>query len=240
MKSLNQPQPIIVRRIIKKGKPHGGAWKVAFADFAVAMMAFFLVLWLNEAADDKQKQAMAGYFEDPIGFVEVGSPSVIDLGGAVCVTVVDDPNSIPISQPEIKLGERQAQDIVDQIEQRKLQALMKEIQQQISDSPTLREFSDQLKLDITDEGLRIQIVDKQGRPMFDSGSPDLKDYSRDLINELAPTISSAKNKIVVSGHTDARPFPGFAGYSNRELSSDRANAARRALTEGGLPEDRIS
>lgn len=240
MKQLNQPQPIIVRRIVKKGKPHGGAWKVAFADFAVAMMAFFLVLWLSESASPEQKEAISSYFEDPIGFTEGGSPSVIDLGGAVSIQVVDDPDAIPISQPEIKLEESQAQDIVDQVEHRKLYSLMNVILEQIERSPTLREYKDQLKLDITDEGLRIQIVDKQGRPMFDTGSAELKEYSREIINELAPTISRVDNRLVVSGHTDARPFPGFAGYSNWELSSDRANAARRALVEGGLPEDHIS
>ena len=237
---IEEQPPIIVRRVRKVHKGHGGAWKVAFADFATAMMAFFLVLWLGETTDDVQKAAIAGYFTDPIGFTEGGSPNVIDLGGSVTVKVVDGDTKTPEGQPDIVMEEQTVQDIAAQIEQRKLAALMKEIVDQIESSDKLKEFKDQLIIDITDEGLRIQIVDKSQRPMFDSGDDELKPYFEDILYELASTIVTVRNKVSISGHTDAAPFLGREEYSNWELSSDRANAARRALVEGGVPTSQLS
>lgn len=232
--------PIIVRRIKKHHKHHGGAWKVAFADFAVAMMAFFLVLWLSESTTKEQKEAIAGYFEDPAGFSAGGSPSAIDLGGAVSVTIQQAGEKPPGDQPEVRLREDTVESLAEQLERRRLEALKAELEQQIDANAKLSAFKDQLLLDITDEGLRIQIVDKSQRPMFDSGASELKFYSEDILSELALTIARVPNKISISGHTDATPFVGRFGYSNWELSADRANAARRALTEGGLPENRVA
>ncbi|WP_369602719.1 flagellar motor protein MotB [Hahella sp. SMD15-11] len=238
---MNEAQPpIIVRRIRKVVGHHGGAWKVAFADFATAMMAFFLVLWLSATASPEQKKAIEGYFRDPVGFTEGGSPSAIDLEGSVTVTVTDNKADIPEEQPPIIMEEETVQDIAAQIEQKKLEALKAEIEARIEADPKLSQFRDQLLLDITDEGLRIQIVDKSKRPMFDSGSAELHPYSENILRELAKVIGRVPNKISISGHTDATPFSGRAGFSNWELSAERANAARRALVEGGLPEDKIA
>ncbi len=235
----DQP-PIIVKRIRKSHKGHGGAWKVAFADFATAMMAFFLVLWLSASTSEAQKEAIAGYFTDPIGFEEGGSPNVIDLEGSVTVTVTENVADTPENQPEIVLEEKTIEDIASQVEQRRLESLMKDIIDQIENSEKLREFKDQLIIDITEEGLRIQIVDKRQRPMFDSGDAHLKPYFEDILYELARMIARVRNKVSISGHTDGAPYLGRADYSNWELSSDRANAARRALVEGGLPENRLA
>jgi chemotaxis protein MotB len=239
--SLSEEQPpIIVRRIKKSHKHHGGAWKVAFADFAVAMMAFFLVLWLSESASDEQKQAISGYFENPVGFADGGSPSVINLGGAVTVEISLDGDKLPDNQPTIQMSEKNVEDLAEQLEQRKLEALKKELDDQIEMNSKLRAFKDQLIIDITDEGLRIQIVDKSQRPMFDSGRSELKFYSETILFELAATIARVPNKLSISGHTDASLYLGRDNYSNWELSADRANAARRALLDGGLPEERIA
>ncbi|MBU6950059.1 MULTISPECIES: flagellar motor protein MotB [unclassified Hahella] len=237
---MEERPPIIVRRVRKGHHAHGGAWKVAFADFATAMMAFFLVLWLSEAATEDQKEAISGYFTDPIGFEQGGSPYVIDLEGSVTVTVTQDTAGKPQDQPEVRMREDTIQDLAAQLEQQKLTRLMQEIMTQIEKNPKLNAFKDQLLLDITDEGLRIQIVDKRQRPMFDSGRSELRPYFEEILFELAKSIAKVRNKISVSGHTDAQPFLGRDNYSNWELSADRANAARRALVEGGLPEGRMA
>lgn len=235
---MEDQQPIIVRRIKKYSSGHGGAWKVAFADFATAMMAFFLVLWLNASTTNEQKEAIQGYFKDPVGFVEGGSRTPIQLDGSD--SVVDSPEREQLKEDVIEFREEEIEELADTIENRKLQLLMNELQEKIDQSTTLREFKDQLILDITEEGLRIQIVDKSKRPMFDSGSSELKAYSENVLVELAGMISQVPNKISITGHTDAQPFIGRADYSNWELSADRANAARRALLEGGIVADQVS
>ncbi|WP_020407570.1 flagellar motor protein MotB [Hahella ganghwensis] len=237
---MEEQPPIIVRRVRKYHKGHGGAWKVAFADFATAMMAFFLVLWLSASTTKEQKEAVAGYFSDPVGFEEGGSPYVIDLEGSVTVTVTDDTAQTPETQPEVVMEEETIEDIATQVEQRRLEKLMDEILAEIDSSAKLKEFKDQLIIDITEEGLRIQIVDKRQRPMFDSGDSTLKPYFEDILYELAKLITRVRNKVSISGHTDGAPYLGRANYTNWELSSDRANAARRALVDGGLPENRLA
>ncbi|UZE96986.1 flagellar motor protein MotB [Alkalimarinus alittae] len=229
--------PIIVRKIVKKSGHHGGAWKVAFADFATAMMAFFLVLWLTATTSPEQKEAIEGYFKDPIGFVEGGSPNPIDLDGSASVV---RSSSADQQDADIQFEDEEITQLADTIEEERLQTLMMTLQDKIDQNKTLREFKDQLLLDITPEGLRIQIVDQSKRPMFDSGKSELKFYSEDLLIELGKTISQVPNKISLTGHTDALPFSGREGYSNWELSADRANAARRAVVAGGVDEEQIS
>ncbi|MDX5298506.1 MAG: flagellar motor protein MotB [Gammaproteobacteria bacterium] len=230
---MDTRQPIIVKRIKKVSGHHGGAWKVAFADFATAMMAFFMVLWLTAFTTPEERQSIEGYFKDPIGFIEGGSPSVIQLEGSAAIT---ETSSADQSDHRLKIDEEKIEELADTLEQRRMQELLQELQKQIDQSPTLREFKDQLLLDITDEGLRIQIVDRSRRPMFDSGRSELKYYSEDLLFELAKPLARVPNRISITGHTDATPLAGRAGYSNWELSAERANAARRALVDGGVPE----
>ncbi|MCG2582350.1 MAG: flagellar motor protein MotB [Marinobacter sp.] len=227
-----EEQPIIVKR--KKrvaGGHHGGSWKVAFADFATAMMAFFLVLWLTATASPEQKRAVEGYFKDPVGFTEGGSPNPVDLEGSASVV---KESTQDIERSDIQIEDQVVEELAETLEQRKMEELFQELQERIEQSETLQEFKDQLLIDITSEGLRIQIVDRSQRPMFDSGRAELKYYSQDILFELAKPLGAVSNKLSITGHTDATPFSGRPGYTNWELSADRANTARRALVAGGV------
>ncbi|WP_203141685.1 flagellar motor protein MotB [Marinobacter mangrovi] len=232
-----EEQPIIVKRVKKvSGGHHGGAWKVAFADFATAMMAFFMVLWLTMTATPEEKQAISGYFKDPVGYMDAASRNPIDLGGSASVV---DSTSEDVADSQIKLEDQTIEDMADTLEQKQMQQLFQDLKDQIESSETLQKFKDQLLIDITDEGLRIQIVDRSKRPMFDSGSARLKYYSQDILFELAKPLSEVNNKLSITGHTDATPFVGRPGYTNWELSADRANTARRALVAGGVRPEQI-
>jgi chemotaxis protein MotB len=142
--------------------------------------------------------------------------------------------------PDKPETEEQARERVAAAEHRKLETLMEELKEAVSKSQALEPFKDQLLLDITPDGIRIQIVDAQNRPMFDVGSARLRDYTQSILHELTPYLSSVPNRISITGHTDIRPYPGQGGYSNWELSADRANAARRALVVAGLPDEKIA
>ncbi|GHD53508.1 chemotaxis protein MotB [Marinobacter persicus] len=232
-----EEQPIIIKRKKKVvAGHHGGSWKVAFADFATAMMAFFLVMWLTATATPEQKLAVSSYFKDPVGFTEGGSPNPVDMGGSASV-VDETPQDEATNQ--IQLEDETVDELSETLEQRRMEELFQELNERIEQSETLQEFKDQLLIDITDEGLRIQIVDRSGRPMFDSGRDELKYYSQDILFELAKTLGSVNNKLSITGHTDATPFSGRPGYTNWELSADRANTARRALVAGGVRPEQI-
>jgi chemotaxis protein MotB len=225
----DKKQPIVVKKIKKGGGAHhGGAWKVAYADFVTAMMAFFLLMWLLGSTGAEDRQSISDFFQNPSAVQGPGgaSTSMIKLGGAL---EVPRGEGEPMRKPT---PEELAQDMQ---EAAKLDELMQKLKKQIENTPALAEFKDQLLLDITSEGLRIQIVDKKGRPMFALGSAVLKPYAAEILHELARTISEVPNHISISGHTDATVFSGERpNYSNWELSADRANAARRALRGGGM------
>jgi chemotaxis protein MotB len=244
-------RPIIILKRKKHvaAAHHGGAWKVAYADFVTAMMAFFLVMWLVTAVTKEQRAALFQYFKNPSmergesvkaapGQAGPGgaSTSVIDLGGGL-----DSPRTVSeelqdgLGQPETEPSEEQAREIAEAAEHRQLESLEQDLRAAIEKSQALAPFKDQLLLDITPEGLRIQIVDQQNRPMFDSGSSELKDYTTAILRELPAYLNTVPNRISISGHTDAKPYSSRGNnYTNWELSADRANAARRALTLGGL------
>ncbi len=238
---MDNSQPIIVKRISRKAAGHhGGSWKIAFADFAVAMMAFFLVMWLLSTATPEQLKMISGYFNDPIGFSEGGSPFAIDLGGTPTVAPErtlndrpDDASSSPFDQDEINA-------LAESAERRELDLLLQELQNKIDTDPVLQRFKDQILLEITQDGLRIQIVDAENRPMFASGSPALQSYFEEILLGLSDVIVRVPKKISIGGHTDAQPFAGRRGYGNWELSSERANAARRTLQVAGYPESQIA
>lgn len=232
-----EDRPIIIKRVKKVKGHHGGAWKVAFADFATAMMAFFLVLWLTAGTSPEVREAVEGYFKDPVGFTEGGSANPIDLGGSPSI----EPAAAAEEDSEkMQVVKETVNEVADNVELRQMEQILADVKKQIEQSETLREFRDQLLLDITEEGLRIQIVDRSNRPMFDSGSAQLKYYSEDILFELAKPLSRVPNKISITGHTDSTPFPGKAGYSNWELSADRANTARRALVAGAVGEKQVA
>lgn len=249
---MDNNQPIIVKRVKRYAAGHhGGGWKIAFADFATAMMAFFLVLWLLSSATPEQKKAISGYFQDPIGFTESASPYVIDLGGTPTpapdktlnpqIQAQPEADETRISpQDEAKVNAEQAENIAEKVEKERLELLLQELQNKVDENPTLKRFKDQILFEITQDGLRIQIVDSDNRPMFDLGSAHLQPYFEDILLALAETIKQVPNKISISGHTDAKPYAGNGEFGNWELSANRANAARRALEAGGYPEEQIA
>lgn len=227
-------QTIIVKRIKKAGHGHhGGAWKVAFADFVTAMMAFFLLLWLLAATTKEEQAGLAEYFSPTTTGMADGDGvkiSVVDLGGGQEISEGDNAQEDTAKSTEEAL----------QREQERLESLMEELKKAIETSQALKPFKDQLLLDITPEGLRIQIVDKENRPMFDSGSAELKSYTKEILHELAKTINTVPNRISLTGHTDASRFISKRGYTNWELSADRANASRRELVVGGLAQEKVA
>nr|WP_314876319.1 flagellar motor protein MotB [uncultured Pseudomonas sp.] len=242
---MENNQPIIIKRVKRfGGGHHGGAWKIAFADFATAMMAFFLVLWLMSTATPEQKIAIAGYFKDPIGFSESGTPYVIDLGGspelAPDKTINPEVKSDPTPETSVQLDKDQVETMAEQVEKERLNLLLQELQNKVEENPQLQKFKDQILFEITQDGLRIQIMDAENRPMFDIGSARLQPYFEDILLAMADTIKAVPNKISVSGHTDAKAYAGSGGFGNWELSANRANAARRALVAGGYPDDQVA
>lgn len=243
---MENNQPIIVKRVKRfGGGHHGGAWKIAFADFATAMMAFFLVLWLLSEATPEQKLAIAGYFKDPIGFTESGSPYVIDLGGSPQLAPdhtlnPETKDTPPRPEAQTDVNPEQAENIAEKIEKDRLELLLQELQNKVDENPQLKKFKDQILFEITQDGLRIQIMDADNRPMFDLGSARLKPYFEDILLAMADTIKEVPNKVSISGHTDAKPYAASADFGNWELSANRANAARRALVTGGYPEPQIA
>src|SRR5690606_12684439 len=225
---MDNTQPIIIKRIKKVAAGHhGGAWKIAFADFAIAMMAFFLVMWLMTSATPEQKRAISGYFQDPIGFTESASPHAIDLGGTPTPSPERTLNTDiepPIQQSESKIDADQAETFAEQLERERLELLLQELQNKVDENPDLTRFKDQILFEITQDGLRIQIMDAENRPMFDIGSARLQPYFEDILLAMADTIREVPNKISISGHTDAKPYSGRTDFGNWELSAGRANA----------------
>jgi chemotaxis protein MotB len=253
MSEDNKRPIIVVKRRRAASGHHGGAWKVAYADFVTAMMAFFLVMWLVASVNKEQRAAIFEYFKNPS--MEPGrslkaapgqagpggaSTSVIDLGGGLDAPRALERDAEGLGEPVPDITEELARRITDAAERRQLESLMEELREAIEKSQALEPFKDQLLLDITPEGLRIQIVDKQNRPMFDLGSTRLKDYTSRILRELAPYLNSVPNRISISGHTDAKPYAGTRGYTNWDLSADRANAARRELEDGGLEASKVA
>lgn len=234
-------QTIIVKKINKGGHGHhGGAWKVAFADFAVAMMAFFLLLWLIASTTKEEKAGLSEYFSPPTQGLAEGSgksEDIVDMGGGQKISQGDDSKE---NAREARAPTEEEIQQAAEAEKEKLESLMEELKKAIEASQALKPFKDQLLLDITPEGLRIQIVDKENRPMFDSGSAELKGYTKVILHELAKTINTVNNRISLTGHTDAARFVGRKDYSNWELSADRANASRRELIIGGLAPEKMA
>ena len=241
-------QPIIIKRIKKGGHAvHGGAWKIAYADFVTAMMAFFLLMWLLGSTSEGDKKGIADYFQSPLkvallnggsgsgdssSVIKGGGQDLTRSGGQVKRGDVEAPRST-INLQALRHEQRVA-------EATKLQELSEQVASELKNSAKLAQFASQIKLDMTRDGLRIQIVDELARPMFDSGSAMVKPYMRELLRAIGSVLLEVPNRLTLEGHTDATPFPGGdRGYSNWELSADRANASRRELVAGGLTEERV-
>ncbi|OYW36632.1 MAG: flagellar motor protein MotB [Hydrogenophilales bacterium 12-61-10] len=242
-----QKAPIIVKRIKKvAGGHHGGAWKIAYADFVTAMMAFFLLMWLLGSTAKGDLNGIAEYFKTPLKVAMQGgsgsgdSSSVIKGGGT----------DLSRKSGQVKKGEtvkeknsynlEAAKAELERLEAAKLKLLKGRLEAEIDANPTLKQFKRQLLLDITTEGLRIQIVDEQNRPMFKLAGAELQPYTKIILREIGKVLNDVQNRISLSGHTDATPYSNAGrGYSNWELSADRANASRRELVVGGMDETKM-
>jgi len=245
--SEDSQRPIIVKRVKKSAHGHhGGAWKIAYADFVTAMMAFFLLMWLLGSTTAGDLKGIAEYFQTPLKVALMGgsgsgdSSSLIKGGGKDLTRTEGQIKQGEISEEKKTINLKAAEAEMARKEKLKLKGLKERIEQAIENNPALKPFSKQMLLDITTEGLRIQIVDEYNRPMFASGSAQLQAYSRDILREIGKALNDVPNRISISGHTDALAYAGGTkGYSNWELSADRANAARRELIGGGLDETRM-
>ncbi|WP_341678888.1 flagellar motor protein MotB [Niveibacterium sp. SC-1] len=242
-------QPIVIKKIRKGGAGgHGGAWKIAYADFVTAMMAFFLLMWLLGSTTQSDLKGISDFFNTPLKIAMQGgrgsgdATSLVQGGGDDLTRSVgqvanadyeDTKRRLPhakVTPPDIERAERQ-----------RFQEVKQRLEAMIEASPVLRQFKNQLLLDITSEGLRIQIIDEKNRPMFDSGASTLKPYTREILHAIAQVLNEMENRVSISGHTDATPYAGGnRGMGNWELSADRANACRRELTVGGLDDDRVA
>jgi chemotaxis protein MotB len=241
-------RPIVIKRIKKvAGGHHGGAWKIAYADFVTAMMAFFLLMWLLGSTTKGDLKGISDYFQTPLKVALSGgsgsgnSSSPLAQGGRD-LTRTDSLQMKQGTLPERKatVTPKEAQAEVQRQEGIRLNALKTHIEQVIEASALMRQYREQLLIDITSEGLRVQIVDQLNRPMFDLGSAKLKPHAREILLGLSAPLNEVQNSLSLTGHTDAKPYSsGERGYSNWELSADRANASRRVLVEGGIAEGKI-
>jgi chemotaxis protein MotB len=240
-------QTIVIKKVKKGGHgAHGGAWKLAYADFVTAMMAFFLLMWLLGSVDQQKLRGIAEYFKDPwkpslSGGEAAGDAVSVIKGGGDDITQSDGQVKMTNEGKKEELIDASEQDTQAILEdQKQLEQLEKKIEKMLETQPLLQQFQNQIKIDITPEGLRIQIIDQENRPMFGAASARMEAYASEILHQIAPVINELPNRISITGHTDAKPFPGSgAGYTNWELSADRANAARKELIRGGLKEEKI-
>ena len=239
-------RPIVVKRIKKvAGGHHGGAWKIAYADFVTAMMAFFLLMWLLGSTTKGDLNGISEFFKTPLKVAMSGgsgsgdSSSVIPGGGKDLTRRDGQVKKGDVVSEKKTYDLKAAKAAIEREEGARLQALKVKIEATIEANPLLKKFKNQLLLDLTSEGLRIQIVDEQNRPMFASASSALQPYAREILHVIGIVLNEVPNRIGLSGHTDSTPYLNDAGYSNWELSTDRANASRRELVIGGMSDAKI-
>jgi len=275
-KEENKAAPIIIKKVNRGGHGghHGGAWKVAYADFVTAMMAFFLLLWLLQATTDEQKLGIADYFSPssvsrntsgsggimggrtftkdgakpndttPVGVIiemPTNPPDWDNTGDPDETTASEEtgPGGVAEGAPEPE-EDSALEEFLAQREEEQFAAAEQALRQAIDNVPELRSLVNNLIIDETEEGLRIQLVDEAGESMFASGSANMFDHTKKLLALVVDVVKQMPQQVSIKGHTDSVPFQNSDGYSNWELSTDRANSARRGLIEAGLPPDRIS
>jgi chemotaxis protein MotB len=246
----------IIRKVIKVNREnrHNDSWKVAYADFVTAMMAFFLLMWLINMTTVEQKKGIASYFA-PIGVTHdpSGSSGAMNKGNAVNetgdleVTAKDD-NTFPTdnvfsSEKNPKGGENESADEEDTFRHHRdydmLQKTQRKIDAIVSGNKDLRETKDNIAMTMTDEGLKIDITDADEQSMFPSGSAVMYEVMKRIVFTVAKNIINIPNKIKIIGHTDAQPYQSKSAYTNWDLSFDRANSTRKAIIDAGFPENRI-
>lgn len=214
--------PIIIKKKKAGHRHHGGAWKVAYADFVTAMMALFIVLWVL-SQDESVIESVSRYFKDPVGFTDKGR-SMIEGKAPVLV------------DPEMEIAQQKKE-----IEKQELKNMGEKILTELSEDPNFINVMDQIKIEITDEGLKIELIESSDDMFFEIGTAKLNEKTTRLLTLIAQQLVKIPNKIVIEGHTDARPYIGDGtGYTNYELSADRANSARRVLVVSGITAERIN
>jgi chemotaxis protein MotB len=257
-------RPLIIRRTIQPRHVlhHGGAWKVAYADFVTAMMAFFLLLWLISSASDDTLRGLAEYFSEakansgvPGGssgllagrtLLPTASPSTLPLPTSpmhAAAGTFDNPDEAdPGSRPpgEMELSDDAFEAERERREQELFEQAEEAMEEAIEASPELRQYRENLMVERTPEGLRVQILDQDRSPMFPLGSDRMFPHMRKLLAVVVEAIRDLPNRVSIRGHTDALPFAADAGYDNWRLSSDRANVTRRAMVELGLQPGRVA
>ncbi|SDI06047.1 flagellar motor protein MotB [Propionivibrio dicarboxylicus] len=242
-------RPIVIKRIKKSAAGHhGGAWKLAYADFVTAMMAFFLLMWLLGSTANGDLKGIAEYFQNPMrvsmsGGTGAGDATSILKGGGKDITATSGQvkgGDMPAKRDAGKDVREKLRKEFEMREKAALNELKQSIEKLIDSNSTLRQFKNQLLIDVTPEGLRIQIIDEKNRPMFDLSSAELKPYSRVILREIGKALNAVPNKVSFSGHTDAAQYSsGEKGFSNWELSTNRANASRREMIAGGMDENKV-
>ena len=245
--SDDSTRPIIIKRKkVVAGGAHGGAWKIAYADFVTAMMAFFLLMWLLGSTAKGDLAGIADHFQNPMKVAMSGgdgsgdATSILKGGGKDLTRQAGQVKKGDVEAKKTTSFSKEAQAEFRRKEMERLEALKADIEKMIEKSPQLAQFKKQMLLDITSEGLRIQIVDEQNRPMFDSGGAELKPYTREILRQIGKALNSVKNRVSLAGHTDAAGFVGGAqGFTNWELSANRANASRRELVTGGMDDSKV-
>jgi chemotaxis protein MotB len=242
-----ETKTIVVKRIKKVAAGHhGGAWKIAYADFVTAMMAFFLLMWLLGSTTQGDQEGIADYFKTPLRVTLAGgsgagaSNSILNGGGKDLTKKSGQVKNSEDNNPIKKITLKSAKLDVTNQELTALKQLKEKILQAIEGNPNLRKYKHQLFINMTSDGLRIQVVDDMQRPMFALSSAELQPYVKDILREIGHMLNGVPNKISLSGHTDSHAFAkGEKAYSNWELSADRANASRRELVAGGMDETKL-
>ncbi|MBL4690217.1 MAG: flagellar motor protein MotB [Rhodospirillales bacterium] len=254
-------QAIIIKKVVKGGHAsHGGAWKIAYADFVTAMMAFFLLLWLLNSVTQEQLEGISNYFA-PVSVAGSVSGSGDILAGATMMSEegvsksLTSKDSVVVNLPPPKAGtggeeaagektapteEELEEERLKKVEDDQFEEAQKELELKFHEMPEYKDLEESLLIDNTPEGLRIQLLDKDGLPMFASGGAETKPHARRLIQLVAKVIVKMPQQISISGHTDSKRFITDTGYSNWELSADRANAARRELVHSRIPYEKVS
>ena len=244
-------RPIVIKRIKKvAGGHHGGAWKLAYADFVTAMMAFFLLMWLLGSTANGDLKGIADFFQNPLKVAMSGgsgagdATSILKGGGKDLTSSAGQVKNgeVEAKKKGVTIREAQAEQrkAFEQLEKATLNGLKQNIEKLIEGNSILRQFKNQMLIEVTPEGLRIQIIDEKNRPMFDTSSAELKPYSKVILREIGRALNAVPNKVSFAGHTDAAQFGGGEkGFSNWELSANRANASRREMIAGGMDENKV-
>lgn len=265
MADKGDEQSIIIVKKIKKGGGghHGGAWKVAYADFVTAMMAFFLLLWLLNVSTDDALEVISSYFNPSHPAVSQATSGSGGVMGGLSMSpdgaMATDVQPITAPQPQMAakqgaenttsvdsfvknngLDMEQLEEELREQEKQRFERAKEELEKKLAANEKLAELSKNLVIDITEEGLRIQLVDQDGRPMFPSGSDAMFGYTKELLELVAGVALDMPNDLSIRGHTDAHPYGSGATYTNWELSADRANASRRVLSDRNIPAGRIA